>query len=88
MDHEAGGKRRSGELERRCWEGRTNRPLGIRRLRRVLERTGKSTLQNRQFFMVSKTYETFPTKGFLKAERALIESKGWVYDSAKGAYRP
>ena len=38
--------------------------------------------------MVSKTYETFPTKGFLKAERALIESKGWVYDSAKGAYRP
>jgi len=36
----------------------------------------------------AKTGEQIPTKGFLNAERKLLESKGWTYDKGTGAYHP
>ena len=34
------------------------------------------------------TGEQFPTRGFLQAERKLLESSGWQYNPASGAYHP
>lgn len=34
------------------------------------------------------TGERIPTGGFLRAERNLLESRGWKYDSSTGAYHP
>jgi RHS repeat-associated protein len=36
----------------------------------------------------SVTGQQIPTKGFLNAERNLLESRGWRYDLATGAYHP
>jgi len=33
------------------------------------------------------TGDQIPTKGFLNAERSLLESKGWIYNKNKGAYQ-
>ena len=35
-----------------------------------------------------KTGKQIETEGFLNAERNLLESKGWNYDSNTGAYQP
>lgn len=35
-----------------------------------------------------KTGQQVPTGGFLNAERKLIESRGWQYNSSTGAYHP
>jgi hypothetical protein len=34
------------------------------------------------------TGERIPTRGFLNAERNLLESRGWRYDQSTGAYHP
>lgn len=34
------------------------------------------------------TGERIPTEGFLRAERNLLESRGWQYNSSTGAYHP
>ena len=39
-------------------------------------------------FRDSATGEQIPSRGFLNAERKLLESRGWRYDSRTGAYYP
>jgi len=34
------------------------------------------------------TGQQIPTQGFLRAERNLLESRGWQYNSSTGAYHP
>ena len=36
----------------------------------------------------ASTGEQIPTQGFLRAERALLESRGWQYNPWTGAYHP
>lgn len=34
------------------------------------------------------TGQQIPTQGFLRAERNLLESRGWQYNPSTGAYHP
>jgi hypothetical protein len=42
----------------------------------------------RDTYRDAATGEQIPTRGFLNAERKLLESRGWSYDPGTGSYHP